>query len=79
MWWRNGRTRAGRRALQKRGRSRYADTFGAMRLCSRCGGTQIRRSQYRNQWEWLLRGIRLYPFRCEDCKHRFRRFSLHGR
>ena len=79
MWWRKGSRRAARRALQKRGRSRYTDTYVARRLCPRCRSLEVRRSQRRSQWEWLLRAIRLYPYRCEDCNYRFLRFSLHGR
>jgi hypothetical protein len=49
------------------------------RLCPRCRNLDVRRSQRRSQWEWLLRAIRLYPYRCENCRYRFLRFSLHGR
>jgi hypothetical protein len=48
-------------------------------LCPRCRNLDVRRSQRRSQWEWLLRAIRLYPYRCENCRYRFLRFSLHGR
>jgi hypothetical protein len=48
------------------------------RQCPRCHSRYIRRSR-RSRWEWPLRAIRLYPFRCEDCRHRFLRFSLYGR
>jgi hypothetical protein len=49
------------------------------RQCRRCQSGYIRRSRRRGRWEWLLRAIGLYPFRCEGCKHRFLRFSLRGR
>lgn len=79
MWWRKGSRKGGRRAVQKRDRSGYRDRYEARRLCPRCGSREVRRSRRRSQWEWLLRAIRLYPFRCEGCKHRFLRFSLYGR
>jgi hypothetical protein len=47
--------------------------------CPHCQGTRITRSRRRGLVEWLLRIIRLYPFRCDLCGHRFRRFSLRGR
>jgi hypothetical protein len=47
--------------------------------CPRCQGTRLTRSRRRGPIEWLLRLIRVYPFRCDICGHRFRRFSLRGR
>jgi hypothetical protein len=71
MWWRKVGKRAASRAFRKRGVGR--------RRCPECQSWQVRRARRRNQWEWLLRAIRLYPFRCEACKHRFLRLSLYGR
>jgi hypothetical protein len=71
LWWTHSRSARGR-ALDKRG------VHVPRRQCSWCGCKQTRRSRQLHQWEWLLRTIRLYPFRCESCKHRFLRFSLRG-
>jgi hypothetical protein len=71
-WWTGSRSTRGR-ALRKRG------VHVPRRQCSQCGGNQIRRSRTWRQWEWLLQVIRLYYFRCDDCRHRFLRFSLRGR
>lgn len=48
-------------------------------LCPNCQGTRITRSRRRGLFEWLLRAICCYPFRCDLCGHRFMRFSLRGR
>jgi hypothetical protein len=79
-WWLDSRSAKGR-ALRKRGITTAVnkDAHVPQRRCSRCGCKQIRRSRRRNQWEWLLRAIRLYPYRCEDCNHRFLCLSLRGR
>jgi hypothetical protein len=53
--------------------------YASQRQCPQCGSKQTRRSRQWGPWVWLLRAIRLYPFRCENCMHRFLRFSLHGR
>jgi hypothetical protein len=71
-WW-TGNGSAKGRALRKRG------MHAPWRQCSRCGCKETRRSGRRHQWEWLLRAVRLYPFRCKSCKHRFLRFSLYER
>jgi hypothetical protein len=47
--------------------------------CPRCHSWRIEWSHRRNTWEALLCFIRVYPIRCQDCKHRFLRFSLQGR
>jgi hypothetical protein len=52
---------------------------GASRLCPKCQGTRIFRSRRQGLVEWLLRTIRLYPFRCDLCGHRFRRIAWRGR
>jgi hypothetical protein len=79
-WWMGSRTDRGR-ALRKRGRTRSVrrGVHVPQRQCPRCGYTQIRPSRQWRWWEGLLRAIHLYPFRCEDCNHRFLRFSLRGR
>jgi predicted Zn-ribbon and HTH transcriptional regulator len=52
---------------------------GARRVCPKCQSTRISRSRRRGLVEWLVRIIRLYPFRCDHCGHRFRRVTRHGR
>jgi VanZ family protein len=47
--------------------------------CPRCQGTRLYRSRRRGLLEWCSRLIRLAPFRCDSCSHRFWRFTLHGR
>jgi hypothetical protein len=42
--------------------------------CPVCHGTHIRRSRRRGLLEWLASLVGRYPFRCEDCNHRFKRF-----
>ena len=49
------------------------------RTCPQCQGAQIVRSRRRGLLEWLLRAIRLYPFRCDTCSYRFVRFAWRGR
>jgi hypothetical protein len=78
-WWTDRRS-VRRRALRKRGRT-YAVRRGVrvfQRQCPQCGSKQTRRSRQWRPWAWLLRTIRLYPFRCENCMHRFLRLSLRG-
>jgi hypothetical protein len=79
-WWTGSRSTRGR-ALRKRGRTNAVSKDGHVprRRCPQCRCKQTRRSRQWHLWEWLLRLIRLYPFRCESCKHRFLRFSLYGR
>jgi hypothetical protein len=73
MWSLMGSHSVRVRAIRKRGLQ------APRRYCSWCGCHQIRRSGRRSRREWLLRVIRLYPYRCEECRHRFLRFSLSGR
>jgi hypothetical protein len=47
--------------------------------CPHCQKTSTIRSRPHGLAERLLRMISCYPFRCDRCGHRFRRFSLHGR
>jgi VanZ family protein len=47
--------------------------------CPACQRMQLHRSRRRGLSEWFSRLIRLAPFRCDICSHRFWRFSLHGR
>jgi VanZ family protein len=47
--------------------------------CPVCQRTRLYRSQRRGLLEWCSRLIRLAPFRCDICSHRFWRFSLRGR
>jgi PilZ domain len=42
--------------------------------CPRCRGTLVRRSGRRSLSERLLSLAYVYPFRCEQCQHRFSRF-----
>jgi transcriptional regulator NrdR family protein len=42
--------------------------------CPACGSANIRRSQRRNVFENALRGLRMRPWRCQDCQARFFRF-----
>ena len=42
--------------------------------CPICAKQSIRRSHRRTVWDYLLSLVRLYPFRCEFCQHRFRAF-----
>jgi len=44
-------------------------------MCPRCRSTVVRRSQRRGI-ERLLSVIALYPFRCEDCRTRFKRIAF---
>src|SRR5262245_48541715 len=43
--------------------------------CPACQGTQVYRSRRRGVLEWFSRLIRLAPFRCYSCRHRFWRFT----
>jgi hypothetical protein len=43
--------------------------------CPQCTSTVIRRSHRRGN-ERLLSLLGIYPFRCEDCRCRFRRLGL---
>jgi hypothetical protein len=47
--------------------------------CAACQGTRVYRSRRRGVLEWHSRLIRLAPFRCDSCSHRFWRFTLRGR
>jgi VanZ family protein len=46
--------------------------------CPRCHGARLYRSRRRGGLEWCSRLIRLAPFRCDICNHRFWRFTSHG-
>ena len=52
---------------------------GVRRRCPKCQSPRIFRSRRQALVDWLLRVIRLYPFRCDHCSHRFRRGSWRGR
>jgi VanZ family protein len=47
--------------------------------CQTCQGTRLHRSRRRGLLECLSRLIRLAPFRCDICGHRFWRFTWRGR
>jgi ribosomal protein L37AE/L43A len=47
----------------------------ARRPCPQCGRTLVRRSRRRGLRERLWSALRVYPWRCEHCNHRFRAFS----
>jgi VanZ family protein len=47
--------------------------------CPQCHATRLYRSQRRGLLEWWSRLVRLAPFRCDVCSHRFWRFTRHGR
>jgi VanZ family protein len=51
----------------------------SMWQCQQCQGTRVHRSRRRGLFEWLSRLIRLAPFRCDICDHRFWRFTRRGR
>jgi hypothetical protein len=42
--------------------------------CPECHGERVYRSRRRGISEWYLRLVYIYPFRCDICGHRFRRF-----
>ena len=44
------------------------------RMCPQCGDHRVRRSGRRGLWDHLVSAVRLYPFRCDACRCRFRRF-----
>jgi hypothetical protein len=45
--------------------------------CLRYRSSRPRLSYSRNEWEWRLRVIHVYPIRCADCKYWFLWFSLY--
>jgi VanZ family protein len=47
--------------------------------CPACQSTRLYQSRRRGFLEWLSRLIRLAPFRCDICSHRFWRLTLRGR
>jgi hypothetical protein len=47
--------------------------------CPACQDIRVYRSRRRGVLEWFSRLIRLAPFRCYTCNHRFWRFTLRGR
>lgn len=52
------------------------DTFSSSPQCPRCGSDRVRRANRRGISECLFSLVYLYPFRCQACRHRFRRFSF---
>jgi predicted RNA-binding Zn-ribbon protein involved in translation (DUF1610 family) len=42
--------------------------------CPTCGKNFIHRSHRQSRLDYLLSLVRLYPFRCVTCYHRFRAF-----
>lgn len=44
--------------------------------CPQCKSTSVRRSARRGIWDRLWAMAARYPFRCEQCTRRFRRFRL---
>jgi hypothetical protein len=55
------------------------EEWGVNRLCPKCESTHVFRSRRRGLVDWLLHIVRLYPFRCDHCSHRFRRVTWRGR
>ena len=49
------------------------------RVCPKCQGKRVARSRRRGPCEWLLRAVRLFPFRCDICGHRFMHLTWSGR
>jgi VanZ family protein len=47
--------------------------------CPKCQAIRVHRSRRRGRLEWSSRFIRLAPFRCDICNHRFWQFTLRGR
>jgi hypothetical protein len=47
--------------------------------CPACHEKQIRRSQRRGLLERLASLVRRYPFRCDNCRYRFKRFIYYNR
>jgi hypothetical protein len=52
--------------------------LGARQPCPKCLGTRYMRSRRRGLLECLSRVVRLSPFRCDICGHRFWRFTWRG-
>jgi hypothetical protein len=48
------------------------------RLCPKCQDARITRSRRHGLFEWLVRVVHRYPFRCDICGHRFMRFAWRG-
>jgi len=42
------------------------------RKCPQCSGASVRRSHRQGVRDYLLGLLFIYPFRCQDCNHRFR-------
>jgi VanZ family protein len=59
--------------------ARIFEGMTSMAQCPTCQGTWVYRSRRRGVLEWHSRLIRLAPFRCDTCLHRFWRFTLQGR
>jgi hypothetical protein len=55
------------------------ETVMSRHPCPHCQKTSTIRSRPHGLAERLLRMMSCYPFRCDRCGHRFRRFSLRGR
>lgn len=51
----------------------------AQRICPKCQEKRVVRSRRRGPCEWLLRAVRLFPFRCDICGHRFMQLTWSGR
>jgi VanZ family protein len=60
-------------------RQPFPEKMTSMWQCQRCQGTRVHRSRRRGLIEWLSRFIRLAPFRCDICSHRFWRFTWRRR
>jgi len=45
---------------------------GGQLKCPLCESESVVRSHRRGIWERILGIVRVYPFRCESCEHRFR-------
>ncbi|MGH7256100.1 MAG: PilZ domain-containing protein [Nitrospirales bacterium] len=43
--------------------------------CPQCGQEYVRWTSREGAWEYLLSWLKIYPFRCQLCTHRFRSFQ----
>ena len=68
--------RRGRRVMRVAHGSRFERDMLVDELrCPECHEDRVYRSTRRGILEWLLRIVRIYPFRCDICGYRFRRFT----
>jgi predicted Zn-ribbon and HTH transcriptional regulator len=57
----------------------HEQEVATQKQCPKCQGRRVARSRRRGPCEWLLRAIRLFPFRCDICGHRFMHLTWSGR